>query len=119
MCVCVSVRVGVRMLSVYRLCVLCAPESHQSFQSKAQSRKTEQVTPLQPPKRGNMKAKFLLLHFAHVVAVVVVKHLLQVKLFIKLKLFKNYVKYVLRVSLIVLLSRPVPPVPLGFLVFVL
>lgn len=48
-----------------------------------------------------MKAKFLLLHFVHVVvAGAAVKHLLQMKLFIKLKLFKNYV---LRGSFIVLL----------------
>lgn len=67
-----------------------------------------------------MKAKFLLLHFAYVVVVAVVKHLLQMKLFIKLKLFKNYVKYVLRVSLIVLLSRPCSARSLeGFLSFVL
>lgn len=51
-----------------------------------------------------MKAKFLLLHFVHVVvAGAAVKHLLQMKLFIKLKLFKNYVKYVLRGSFIFLL----------------
>lgn len=51
-----------------------------------------------------MKAKFLLLHFVHVVvAGAAVKHLLQMKLFIKLKLFKNYVKYVLRSSFIFLL----------------
>lgn len=48
-----------------------------------------------------MKAKFLLLHFVHVVvAGAAVKHLLQMKLFINLKLFKNYV---LRGSFIVLL----------------
>lgn len=39
-----------------------------------------------------------------VVAGAAVKQLLQMKLFIKLKLFKNYVKYVLRGSFIVLLS---------------
>lgn len=51
-----------------------------------------------------MKAKFLLLHFVHVVvAGAAVKHLLQMKLFIKLKLFKNYVKYFLRGSFIFLL----------------
>jgi len=40
-----------------------------------------------------MKEKFLLLRTV-VVGAAAVKHLLQMKLFIKLKLFKNYVKYV-------------------------
>lgn len=78
-------------------------DSHQSFSRRRKARKTSNSKGSTPP-AGNMKAKFLLLHFVHVVvAGAAVKHLLQMKLFIKLKLFKNYVKYVLRGSFIFLL----------------